>query len=64
MSVEAAFTYSSHTWLHVLSRSTGREIIPLILTLQCQLCIRAGDLNFSVACVKRFTDKTPAAIIS
>jgi hypothetical protein len=37
MSVEAAFTYSSHTWLHVLSRSAGRDIIPLILTLQCQL---------------------------
>ena len=27
MSVESAFTYSSHTWLHVLSRNTGRETI-------------------------------------
>jgi len=28
MSVESAFIYSSqHTWLHVLSRSTGKEII-------------------------------------
>ena len=27
MSVASAFTYSSHTWLHVLSRSAGRETI-------------------------------------
>ena len=27
MSVEAAFTHSSPMWLHVLSRSTGRETI-------------------------------------
>ena len=27
MSVESAFTDSSHTWLHVLSRSTSRETI-------------------------------------
>ena len=27
MSVESEFAYSSHTWLHVLSRSTGRETI-------------------------------------
>jgi hypothetical protein len=27
ISVESAFTYSSHTWLHVLSRGTNRETI-------------------------------------
>jgi hypothetical protein len=27
ISVEFAFTYSSHTWLHVLSRNTGKETI-------------------------------------
>jgi hypothetical protein len=27
MSVESAFTYSSHTWLHVLSLSTGMDTI-------------------------------------
>jgi hypothetical protein len=29
--IESAFTYSSHTWLHVLSRSTGRDTIREIL---------------------------------
>jgi hypothetical protein len=27
MSIESAFTYSSYTWLHVLSRSTNGETI-------------------------------------
>jgi hypothetical protein len=32
MAAESAFTYSSNTWLYVLSRGTGKETIWEMLT--------------------------------
>jgi len=49
MSIESAFTYSSYTWLHVLSRSTNKETIWEMPTKWPRLPGRSIPMKVSLA---------------